>query len=102
MLLRMYRNFAVNALKQCVVPVSANVRCFAIDANLKTRLDQVVKSNKVVVFMKGVPAAPKCGFSNAVIQVSFILQQLSCYYLQFLLTPTPFRYLDSSHARSSV
>ena len=25
---------------------------------------QTVKSNQVVLFMKGIPAAPRCGFSN--------------------------------------
>jgi len=29
----------------------------------------MVKANKVVVFMKGVPAQPQCGFSNAVVQI---------------------------------
>ncbi|XP_015437379.1 PREDICTED: glutaredoxin-related protein 5, mitochondrial isoform X2 [Dufourea novaeangliae] len=31
-----------------------------------TKLD---KQNKVVVFMKGVPEEPRCGFSNAVVQI---------------------------------
>ncbi|BES93651.1 Glutaredoxin [Nesidiocoris tenuis] len=30
---------------------------------------KLVSKNKVVVFMKGVPEAPKCGFSNAVVQI---------------------------------
>lgn len=40
---------------------------------LKSKLDDVVKKDKVVVFMKGVPDAPKCGFSNAVVQVRFFV-----------------------------
>lgn len=32
-------------------------------------IEKMVKNNKVVVFMKGVPDAPKCGFSNAVVQI---------------------------------
>ena len=39
---------------------------------LSTTADKIatlVKKNKVVVFMKGVPDSPKCGFSNAVIQI---------------------------------
>ncbi|XP_034941450.1 glutaredoxin-related protein 5, mitochondrial [Chelonus insularis] len=32
-------------------------------------IPNLVKKNKVVVFMKGVPEAPKCGFSNAVVQI---------------------------------
>lgn len=35
----------------------------------KDVFDETVKSNKVVVFMKGVPAQPMCGFSNAVVQI---------------------------------
>lgn len=35
----------------------------------KERIAQLVKNNKVVVFMKGVPEAPRCGFSNAVVQI---------------------------------
>ncbi|XP_017878418.1 glutaredoxin-related protein 5, mitochondrial [Ceratina calcarata] len=33
------------------------------------RIANLVKKNKVVVFMKGVPDSPKCGFSNAVTQI---------------------------------
>lgn len=29
----------------------------------------MVKNNKVVVFMKGIPEQPRCGFSNAVVQI---------------------------------
>ncbi|KAJ8945444.1 hypothetical protein NQ318_009902 [Aromia moschata] len=32
-------------------------------------IEKLVKNNKVVVFMKGVPEQPMCGFSNAVVQV---------------------------------
>jgi len=36
----------------------------------KEHIDGLVKSGqKVVVFMKGTPDAPQCGFSNAVIQI---------------------------------
>jgi len=32
-------------------------------------IEQLVKKNKVVIFMKGVPEEPRCGFSNAVVQI---------------------------------
>ncbi|XP_058797557.1 glutaredoxin-related protein 5, mitochondrial [Phymastichus coffea] len=32
-------------------------------------ISNLVKKNKVVVFMKGVPEEPRCGFSNAVVQI---------------------------------
>ncbi|XP_030378222.1 glutaredoxin-related protein 5, mitochondrial [Scaptodrosophila lebanonensis] len=35
----------------------------------KETLDKLVRTNKVVVFMKGNPEAPRCGFSNAVVQI---------------------------------
>ncbi len=32
-------------------------------------IDQAVKSNDVVLFMKGTPTFPQCGFSSVVVQV---------------------------------
>lgn len=51
-------------------PLSATHRLFCSNAaTSKEEIDKIVKNNKVVVFMKGVPDAPKCGFSNAVVQI---------------------------------
>ncbi|CAL1687971.1 unnamed protein product [Lasius platythorax] len=46
-------------------------RCSFIARNFSTKLEvgNLVKKNKVVVFMKGVPEEPRCGFSNAVVQI---------------------------------
>ena len=35
----------------------------------KEHIDDLVKDQKIVVFMKGTPDAPMCGFSNAVVQI---------------------------------
>ncbi|XP_022218881.2 glutaredoxin-related protein 5, mitochondrial [Drosophila obscura] len=35
----------------------------------KSTLEKLVRTNKVVIFMKGNPQAPRCGFSNAVVQI---------------------------------
>lgn len=35
----------------------------------KEYFDDLVAQKKVVVFMKGTPNAPRCGFSNAVVQI---------------------------------
>jgi len=47
------------------------VRCLsAAVTGSKEHIDGLVKNaGKVVVFMKGTPDAPRCGFSNAVIQI---------------------------------
>ena len=37
--------------------------------DLQSRLSSMVKESDVVVFMKGVPEQPRCGFSNAVVQI---------------------------------
>lgn len=37
--------------------------------DISAEIDGLVKQAKVVVFMKGVPDAPRCGFSNAVVQI---------------------------------
>ena len=41
----------------------------AISPELKQQLDDVIKSNKIVVFMKGTKLMPMCGFSNNVVQI---------------------------------
>lgn len=46
---------------------TARLATDAVSAN--PAVDQLIKQASVVVFMKGVPAAPKCGFSNAVVQI---------------------------------
>ncbi len=37
--------------------------------DLKQKISDLVKKNDVVIFMKGTPAAPRCGFSNQAVQV---------------------------------
>jgi len=37
--------------------------------DVHAQISKDVADNKVVVYMKGVPDAPQCGFSNAVVQV---------------------------------
>ena len=37
--------------------------------DIQTKIDEMVATDKVVVFMKGDPQQPRCGFSNAVVQV---------------------------------
>jgi monothiol glutaredoxin len=36
---------------------------------LNARIDELVKSNKVIVFMKGSKLMPQCGFSNNAVQI---------------------------------
>lgn len=36
---------------------------------LKTKIDNLVNQNKVMVFMKGSKLMPQCGFSNNVVQI---------------------------------
>lgn len=51
-------------------PVLSNrmeFKFFSTESNAE--IEKLIKSNKVVVFMKGNPDAPKCGFSNAVVQI---------------------------------
>jgi monothiol glutaredoxin len=36
---------------------------------LRTKIDQLIQSNKVVLFMKGTRQFPACGFSNTVVQI---------------------------------
>ncbi|CAB1343143.1 unnamed protein product [Coregonus sp. 'balchen'] len=55
------RNVSLSTLQS-----SARLMC---SAPLQKDLGDMVKKDKVVVFMKGTPAQPMCGFSNAVVQI---------------------------------
>lgn len=66
------RPIVYNQPKQLSAPLSnITLRFFAsaTEPDSKEKLEKLVKNNKVVVFMKGVPESPKCGFSNAVVQI---------------------------------
>lgn len=39
------------------------------EPELKERVQQLIAENKVLLFMKGTPEAPQCGFSMRVVQV---------------------------------
>uniref|UniRef100_W5MPP1 Glutaredoxin-related protein 5, mitochondrial n=2 Tax=Lepisosteus oculatus TaxID=7918 RepID=W5MPP1_LEPOC len=51
-----------------LAPVPALPRRLCTQAG-NVELGELVKKDKVVVFMKGTPAQPMCGFSNAVVQI---------------------------------
>ena len=40
-----------------------------MDSHVANRIRQEIESNDVVLFMKGTPVFPQCGFSAAVVQV---------------------------------
>ena len=37
--------------------------------DIRTRIEGLIKSNKVMLFMKGTKQFPACGFSNSVVQI---------------------------------
>jgi monothiol glutaredoxin len=47
------------------------------DPQLKERVEQLIAENPVLLFMKGIPEAPQCGFSMRVVGV---LEQLGVEY----------------------
>ncbi|WP_375184613.1 Grx4 family monothiol glutaredoxin [Aquabacterium sp.] len=38
-------------------------------SNVQQRIDELVKGNRVVLFMKGNPTFPQCGFSGRAVQI---------------------------------
>lgn len=48
--------------------------------DLKTRIQQTIGSNRIMLFMKGSPSMPQCGFSAAVVS---ILKELGATYGSF-------------------
>ena len=43
-------------------------------SEINNQLDEIIKNNKVVLFMKGTPEMPQCGFSMAVSNMLKILE----------------------------
>lgn len=41
----------------------------AADPQLKAKVEEIIAENQVLLFMKGTPEAPRCGFSMRVVQV---------------------------------
>ena len=44
-----------------------------MDSSAQAKIDQRVKSNTIMVFMKGNKLMPQCGFSNNVVQILNVL-----------------------------
>ncbi|CAE6472388.1 unnamed protein product [Rhizoctonia solani] len=61
------RSISRTQLRQALPPSRLSVR-FLSDEVRKT-IDNAVKSKPLVLFMKGTPEVPQCGFSRAVIQI---------------------------------
>lgn len=40
-----------------------------MDDETKEKIENLLKENKVVLFMKGIPTFPQCGFSARVVQI---------------------------------
>nr|CAD7197956.1 unnamed protein product [Timema douglasi] len=63
---------AINILgRMCrfnVVKQLTNVSFYS-NSPITANIEKLLKNSKVVVFMKGVPEEPRCGFSNAVVQI---------------------------------
>ncbi|XP_005179589.2 glutaredoxin-related protein 5, mitochondrial [Musca domestica] len=66
--------FRSNFTQRLPAALAQSHRFFSAEGNApqtftKEVLQKLVNTNKVVVFMKGNPEAPRCGFSNAVVQI---------------------------------
>jgi monothiol glutaredoxin len=48
-----------------------------VDPQFKSQVEEIISSNDVLLFMKGTPEAPRCGFSMRVVGV---LEQLGVEY----------------------
>eukprot|EP00730_Choanoeca_flexa_P002314 TRINITY_DN11001_c0_g1_i1.p1 TRINITY_DN11001_c0_g1~~TRINITY_DN11001_c0_g1_i1.p1 ORF type:complete len:168 (+),score=19.87 TRINITY_DN11001_c0_g1_i1:68-505(+) len=44
-------------------------RGYALAPETKSRIEDMIRSKKIFVFMKGTPDMPMCGFSKAVVQI---------------------------------
>ncbi|KAL0266762.1 UNVERIFIED_CONTAM: hypothetical protein PYX00_009213 [Menopon gallinae] len=56
-------------LRKCSAAPSRQALSLRWCSSTKIDFKKMIDNNKVVVFMKGVPEKPRCGFSNAVVQI---------------------------------
>ncbi|CAG8767473.1 12359_t:CDS:2, partial [Acaulospora morrowiae] len=59
----------IKPLNNRIPKQNPSLLCRYISSELKATLDGSVQKNDLVIFMKGTPEKPQCGFSRAVIQV---------------------------------
>ncbi|GBC07352.1 hypothetical protein RclHR1_00740035 [Rhizophagus clarus] len=62
-------SFIKNASNGIKSPLVSSILCRYLSESLKKSLDETVQKNDVVLFMKGTPERPQCGFSRAVVQI---------------------------------
>jgi len=55
-----------------------------MEVNLKDKVEELIRENKVLLFMKGTPDAPRCGFSMRVVGV---LDQMGVEYAALDVLP---------------
>jgi len=51
------------------LPAAASALVVSPEERLTQRLDQLIRSSNVMVFIKGEPGAPKCGFSRQIMEL---------------------------------
>ncbi|XP_055679360.1 glutaredoxin-related protein 5, mitochondrial [Lutzomyia longipalpis] len=62
-------SFLARFARQSKFLANYTTKCTYTTSPMSKEIADMVTKNKVVVFMKGNPEAPRCGFSNAVVQV---------------------------------
>lgn len=55
--------------RRLILPSRTIVKNYSSEKAIQDRVSKLVKENKVVLFMKGSPEQPMCGFSRAVVQI---------------------------------
>jgi len=67
----------LDILKECVADgplkeqwdLDDDVAAVAVDDTLQSRLKKLVNRHKIMLFMKGLPSAPRCGFSRQIVDI---------------------------------
>lgn len=59
----------VNMLRLASARAFSSCRLYCTNSGVQGKLAELVKENKIVLFMKGTPDQPMCGFSRAVVQI---------------------------------
>lgn len=59
----------MNILTKSTKLLKLDLPFYYFSTKIADNIKSLVEKSKVVVFMKGIPDEPRCGFSNAVVQI---------------------------------
>jgi monothiol glutaredoxin len=63
------RNFSSGESDDAFKPVHKSTSSTTDSQSVRIKIENTIKNNDIVLYMKGIPSAPQCGFSNQAVRI---------------------------------